>query len=80
MRKTTLKKLDRNRHRNILSIRETYSSNIEEFTSMEGKVFYLNLKKRFLLNRPYKNGEFLNELNRKEYMFTRLTNKEKKDG
>ena len=63
MRKIKLKKQDKLRNKKYKLFRSSGFGKIE-FTDKNGKIIWLNLSKRFIFNKNYKNEEYQKELKR----------------
>ena len=63
MRKTRLKKQNKLRNKKYKLLRNSGFGKIE-FTDKNGKIIWLNLSKRFIFNKNYKNEEYQKELKR----------------
>jgi len=83
MKKKQLKKMNPGRRRGIELLREG-GSMPTPYTDSKGREIWLNAKKHFLLNKPYKRDEYKDEMNRRigEYITTKkeeVVNETKKD-
>lgn len=62
MRKIALKKLDPHRNRKYKMLRE--KNEMYEYNDKNGNKINLNINKRLMFNKPYKNQEYQRELSR----------------